>query len=562
MKTMMMGSQGPLSDGVAPSVSITFPAAVPFALTRPNSRRAFLGSNYSRAAFGLQQGALQGVVDFDHEGQGANAVTWLARFAGYTRGQCSLTAGTRTGAQVATQAVTALEALGFSGVTRVDATVTVANSHSLVIGAAMDPSESLRGMWGAQRWDFGPADLSSAANMGATIAMHIVAPASAGRILGVYSLNTTGAAAIRLGIADGPAWAENPSAFSAGVEGLSAIGTDGLRVLMFAEPIAMTASQSKWILARGAGGGNPTVGYRLHSASPTGQGDLTTNERLLSSLVSADPDVEIFTAGAYTHNPDDPPAGGEDGFQVYSQHGFIYEIAVAGEYPADGGLETRWGYHGTYDGGTPTQAAPGDLDGLSETFRHTMPWAATPVDFRIALFDNAADEDGGGALYDWTGESTSLAPIVGVPPLSTFPPLIHEIGPFGCSAGGGYKTVTLVAAPAFDALDILALSMWWGNDDGVTAADTISTNYDPPGAAGAYLSGWVDNGREWCDMVDSGPGARGIDAQYLTDFLGDMPFGDPSAAAPDPFDAAVTDTTPDNHFRHAIRVRRAGMVAA
>jgi len=550
-----------LSVAPLPTLTFTFPESTSFAGTnirRVNMRNALGGGSMSRAAAGFTQGGTFYAVDFSHEGSGANCVTWNTSFAGATRGQAALSTGTQTAATVAAAWVTAMGLLGATGISRVDNVVTVVNATAKVVGASMPADhESLRGMWGAQRHDFGgaPSAATGQATMGPVVSVHSTGPAAAGRIIGVYALTSGGAADIRMGIADGPAYSTTPAAFSNGVEGVTE-ENNGIRLFMLPEPMARTAAADKWISFRASDSGNPTIGFRQHSDSPTGQGDLTTSEQVLSNDDGVnDPATAIYSSGAYTHANEIGP------FSVYSMVGYLYETPVGGEYPADGGFEARYGYHGAYDNGSPSTVGPSTLDALTETFRMVIPWDCNVVSCYEALADNAADEDSGLAFYDF--DLVTLADV----PFTESAPLLYDHGPMGASSGGGYKSATLATPLAITAGQVLGVAINHGNDDGVTPADTITTNWDPPGTAGAYLSGWGSQseglqGREWSDMADSEDVTPSL-AQYLTLTAGEMPVADPDAVWPDPFepdpDPGSTDLLPNNQFRMGLRLSRTGI---
>jgi len=316
----MMGSVHPGGTG-ASSVSITFPASTVFEITAGNLARAFAGATMSRACCGIRQGATLYAIDFLHEGSGANCTTWNTTFAGYTRGQVSLSAGTRTGIEVATAAQTALELLGVSGITRSGATLTIANASSLILGGPRTTTESACGMWGRQKVDCGTALVYSAVN--ATVSIHETTPSTAGRVVGVYISGSNGArsGSMRMGYATGPAYNVAPGAFSDGQEGLATRNGD-VAVLLFAEPIAAPASSDRWIVYRTNAAAAWGVETRTHGSTPVGRGDLTLSERVLINTTITNPATAIFSAGAYTH------VNSATG-TAYAAVGLIYELPTA-----------------------------------------------------------------------------------------------------------------------------------------------------------------------------------------------------------------------------------------
>lgn len=528
-------------------VSITFPDIVVFPLDVFHLRRGLLGSSGSRAWASFVQGSTRYAVDLLHEGSGANCVTWNTSLAGATRGQATLAAGARTGAEWAAAFVTAATALGATGLQRTGATVTIATGSSVLTGAPMTYDPTLRGMWGMQRHSFGTATTPNQLGaMGGTGSVHQTTP-GLGRIIGVY-MRCSGAANVRLGIANGPAYSTTPAAFSGGLEGLSTIGTDPtLRVLRLAEPMAMAAASHKWISFRGVGGGNPSLNYRAFAATPEGRGDTPASEQLLFSTAVSDPATAIYAAGAYTHGSEAGP------YSIYAFVGFIYERPVAGEYVGNGGIVTAIGTHATATAGGPTATVPTAMDAETFGMRHLVPWAANVTDVDVAMVGSEADEDLGLAFYNF---GDVVAPSV------AGATLMRSVGRYGV-AGTGYQRHTLATPLPVAANTILAVYFNAGNVDGVTPTDTISVAYDPDTSAAEYWStAWVDDGRTWNDMDPVGGNGYGQLTEYRTQaFLGgDMPEANPSVAWPSTFAVdASDDNSIRNHLRHRVYLSRDGI---
>mgnify|MGYP002621396642 CR=1 FL=1 len=310
--------------------------------------------------------------------------------------------------------------------------------------------------------------------------------------------------------------------------------------------MAYTASEDKWITLRGAGG--TTVRVRLHGGDPEGNGDFTVDEDLLSRTDINDPNTDIYDGnGEYTHG------GTTIGpFSVYQVSGFVYETPDPTDgYYGDGSIDTWIGYHGTADGGTPSTAGPATLEDLTETFRYDVPWDGNVVEVRYALDNNDASEDGRIAFYDWTSAVAQY-------PTTGTHPLLRDEGRLNASAGGAsYRFYELGSPLAVTGGNVLGICYMWGSTD-AQPASAVTTLWDAGPATGGYLTGWVDNGREWSDMVPEGGEGYDGDAQYLT-LNGDMPQGDPDLPFPDPFDPAPTDFDPNNQFRQAWRFQRDGI---
>ena len=537
------------AGGGSTSVSFTFPAATLFPINDQHLRNAMLGSNMSRAWISFIQGSTRYAFDATHEGSGANCVTWNTALAGATRAQVSLTAGARTGTQNATQFETAIVAAGVTGVSRVGATVTIANASGRLVGAAATYDTSLRGIWGSQRDRFGTASTANAnGNMGGTGSSHLVGPASAGRIIGVY-MRAGGTANVRLGIANGPAYSTTPTAFSGGTE---ALGTRGavdttLVAAIFSEPMAMSAAASLWWSFRGAGGGDPTLRYRNHGSTPEGNGDSVVSRQLLFSTTTSNPATAIYTAGAYTHGAEAGP------YNIYAFGGFIYEIPVAGAYVGDGGIYVGVGTHTTAAAGSPTATIATDMDAETFGMRHPIPWDCSLVAVDVSMAAHSASEDLGFCVYAF---GDVVAPsVLGAT-------LLRSIGRYGV-AGTGYQRHTLSTPLSLTAGQICAVYWNAGNIDGVTPTNTISVYYDPDTGGSEYWStAWIDNGREWNDMDPYGGGGYGQQTEYRTRaaFGGDMPEADPNVTWPstllvDPSD----DNSVRNHLRHRIYLYRQGI---
>lgn len=539
------------SDAPVVGVTLQFVGSIVYPQDTFHLRSALIGGSLSRAWASVVVGGTRYVGSFRHEGSGANAVTWNSSLAGAEHAYVDLDDGEVTAEEAAAAWASEINTLAGINCTVNGSQVFVPNGSDILIGAAMEPDETLRGMRGFQRSNFGgaPSTATTYGPVNGTGSVHLTAPASTGRIIGVYAFDTTGSGAMRMGIADGPAYSTTPAAFSNGQEGLTTLSAGGLRLLILSEPQAMSANANKWISFR-ASGGTEAMGIRNHVGStPTGQGDLVTNERLLVSQTTSNPATPIYTAGAYTHA--NPAAGSP--FQVYTAVGFLYEIPTAGEYVGDGGL-ARWiGFHGPNNMGTPvTLGAAEGLDELSDTMRMPIPWDCSILAYRQSLANNAADEDVGLAFYDWTGIDISVYPA----PAQA--PLLLASGPMGASPGAGMKRFDLPEPLVLSGVSMVGVAATCGNVDGVTPIDTIAVFADEEGAAGAWLTGWVDQATQWSDQADRG--GNGVNTQYLA-IPGNQPFGDPTPDWPDPFQPHATDFTAGNQPRTSILVRRYGMSA-
>lgn len=528
-------------------VSITFVGSTPYVIDDFHLRQALVGATLSRAWASVVQATVRYVVSFDHESSRANPVLWETSLSGASHGFATLTAGARTGAEAAAAWQTAAELLGMTGIVRLGATLTIAGASSFLSGSAMVYDPTQRGIWGMQRSRFGTATTpNQLGDMGGTGTVHVTSPNAVGRILGVY-MRTGGAAAVRLGIANGPAYSTTPTAFSAGVEGTST-NNGGLRLLRLAEPMAMTAAQHKWISFRGAAGGNPQLSYRAHGSTPVGSGDLQVGEQLLFSSTEANPATAIYTAGAYTHS------GGPGPYGIYAFVGFVYELRDAqGHYPGDGGFELEVGTHTTATAGSPTATVATAMDAETFGMRHPVPWDCNVTSVMVSIAGHAADEDLGLCFYNF---GDVVAPSV------AGATLMRDEGRFGV-AGTGYQTHAMSSPLAVTAGTILGVYFNAGNLDGTTPTDTISVYYDPDTSAAEYWStAWIDDGRTWNDMDPVGGGGYGQLTEYRTQAIlgGDMPEGDPTPTWPPTFLVdASDDNSIRNHLRHRVHLSRSGL---
>ncbi len=545
----MMGSVRP-SGRSLPSVTITFPSAIVYTVAPENSARAQLGSNYSRGYFSFTQSGNLIARDFLHEGSGANCTTWNTALAAATRAQISLTAGAKTGIEIATAVESSLTGAGVTGVVRTGAQIRINNASGLNIGAPNVSTEALKGMWGRQKVNCGDAPTFSPVN--GTPSAHITTPATAGRIIGLYISGSNGArtGSMRMGIADGPAYNVAPTAFSNGQEGLVTRNGEHA-VLIFAEPLTMAAAVDKYITWRTNTAAAWGVETRPHASSPVARGDLTVSERVLINTTITNPATPIYTAGAYTHTNS---ATG----QAYAAVGFIYELPTGGAYQGDAGIDTWLGYHGAYNAGTPsTDIGPTTLDGLSDTPRFPVPWTDMRLtELRQGCNAIAATEDFGFGIYDCSASTPTVYP------MSPAPTLLRSIGRANASTGAGYKNV--VVSPAIDLTGVtrVGLGSCAGNIDGSIPATTVTIVYTPPGTGTVWNAGDDgSDGRAWDDALAE-RGGLGVDFQYIAQAAGNNPHGAPANAWPATLDTDATDATFNNHPRIALRLQRAGMVAA
>lgn len=535
------------------SVSVTFPAAHVFPQELFYMRRGWVGSSASRAWASIVQGGTRYVVSFRHQGSGADASAWETQLSGATHAYADLTSGARTGTELASAWASAMTGLGVTGVSAVGDTVTITGASSLLIGSPYTYDNSMRGLWGAQRWDWGTTLFQNQlGNMGGTGSVHVSTPGT-GRILGAY-IATAGTADVRLGVGDGPAYSTTPTDITNVVEGVST-NNSGLRMLLFAEPMSMSAASHKWVLFKGAGGGDPQLNYRAHGATGyEGRGDLGTSEYLVwDSTNGSDPAVAFATGGTYT------PAN-DTSFGIYSMVGLIYELADgSGSYPGDAGLIGQIGYHGGYSDRAHQTTDPAIQVDEAVGFRFPLPaWSdgiITDATIGIEVWDSG--EDVGVGFYDvpdldyiTTGTSARVGPAT-TPFLTT---------------GVGDNTVTLGTPINFsDVSGYFATFINAGDRVGGITLTALSFNYDgDAGSARDWITRWEDNGREWCDFM---PAGSGIGLGHLTEYRtlgaagGDLLYGDPNGTWPATSSGAGGDG-PRNLIRLRYGIAKPGITGA
>lgn len=538
---------------------ITLSGSQVYTLEMMNVSRALGPAQLSRAYFWFTRGGVLYVVDYTHEGQGADPRVWNPSLAGATRISVTLASGTRSASEVAIATTAALVAASVPAI-RNNTAVRIPGASGLTVAPSITTDESQRGMLGCQRSDFGgaPSTPPSFAAVNATVGVHVTTQATAGRILGVYFISSSGARTgnMRLGVADGPAYSLSPGAMSGGVDGV-ATRNGNLYVVWFPEPTACAATANKWLFYKTNAAAGINVAVRPHGSTPTGNGDLTVGEQIVVDATVTDPAVSIFTAGAYT-----PVASAN--VATYAAIGYIYELPTGGLYAGSGGFDTFVGYHGAWNTGTPSTTGPTTLDGLGDTPRQPLPWSGCRITAgRQACAAISATEDFGYIFYDLSATDPAIYP------LNAPAPMLGYIGPINAPTGAGYKQFTC----DIDATGVTQVGMFSnaGNRDGSIPATTVTIAFTAPGPAVAWLDGWVDNGRQWDDMVPE-RGGYGVNAQLLT-LPGGMPFGNPSFLPNDastrpplfltaPPAGGTPDATAQNHPRVAWTVSLRGMVAA
>ena len=517
------------------AIAFTAPAVDVFPLDLFHLRRGLVGSTASRQWFRFRWGGTNYACDTTHQGSGADCVTWNTTCSGFTRIAVSLSAGAKTGTQWATEIAAALVAAGVTTAVSVGARVSIPGGSALAFGGSYD--ETLRGMQGRRRHRLQTGTpLYTAVN--ARVAIHVPAPATAGRIIAAYILDTSGtrSGTIRLAIANGPAYSVANKAITGSVSAVATAGSNDLYAMIPTDPQAMAATADKWVIYKTNTAAAFNVGIRAHGTLFGGsevRGDLVSNERIIIDTTTTNPAVD--DGASYTHTA-------SSSVTTYAAVGFVYEQPNgSGDYYGDASISTWVGFRLDYNIGTPTTIAAATLATINDTPRFPVPWTAVQHRYsRSAAGDNSASEDFGIGVYNMSATTISAFP------LDSAAPLLATIRPMGASSGAGYKTYEW--SPRIDITGVTRIGRFLcaGNVDGVTPPTTISVLAD----AITSTTGWVDQ-REWCDSIDVGGYATNM--QYVgASGTTDMPFADPSpAVSPDPFDTDPTDTNLDNIPRAA-----------
>lgn len=405
-----------VTASVAPSVTIAMPGSDVFQLDEFHARRALVGGTLARGWFAFTHGGTNYVRSFS---QGPTAVltsradptVHVASLAGRSHRYVALGTTSRTPAQVVSDCITSL---ALDGITATDGGVDPSNSgrRLLVIDGASSPvlpatvalDRRERGMWGAQRDDWGTG-ASAAVTLNATGGTtgtgytHTGNPSSqsgmtgrVGRVIGVY-LWAAGSFAPRLAAFTGAAYSLTPGALTTLGQGVAAaISGPGFGGVLF-DAAEFSTSTNLWWTYREDVGGGPR--YRLHGGTPEGRGDAAVSQRLGWDTTASTSSGTAFGA-TYT------PTNNTD-FPIYVSGGVIFELQDAnGNYPADGSIIEYIGdQNPDVNHGVQFDAGVGFLTGETTHQRFIFPawtnYSATA--YRRAVVAIAADETTRPALH-------------------------------------------------------------------------------------------------------------------------------------------------------------------
>lgn len=560
--------------GGAPPPPATVRLALPGSDLIPRTifyaRRGQVGGTLSRAWFAVTVGGVVRVRSFQHNGSRADptGTAGVPALSGLSHRYVNLGASANTAAQVASAVIASLALDGITAVTDgTDAqgrTVLLITADSLTVPPPVDTTDtSLRGMWGAQRDDWGtsPTQNQPGGTTG-TGSIHLGNPSSQpglsgrnGRILAVYMWAHTGHQP-RLAVSSGPAYSASPGAMTLLAQ---AVATDPITDFGMAtfDAVAFAAANNLWAHYRENAAGGPR--YRVHGATPVGRGDQGLNQVLVWDTTSPTSSGTAFGA-TYTPTVDAT-------FNIYIMIGVIYELQDAsGNYHADGSIDTWIGDQNldpTH--GAPFAAGPALIDNETTHHRTIFPnwtnYGAT--EYRRAVAALGADEDSRAVIYGpWADLDF---------PATTPPALIRDIGPVGLIAND-YASVAIspraeLGTESLGADPYVSFGTNYVRDGGAANnVYTLPVFLDAFAGDGSWLNCWEDDGRTWHDHIAGAAGAAitptsGV-IEYRTTSTPGMPIAAPEDPFPDPMAVAAGNDSPPAIAMEALRVQRVGLAAA
>lgn len=552
------------------TVLLALPGSDAFPRDIRHARRGMVGGTLARAWFAVVVGGVTRVRSFQQNGSRADPTgsAGVPALSGLSHRYVNLGASSNTAAQVATAVIASL---ALDGITAVDegtdaegrALIRI-TADSLTIPPAVDTTDTrLRGMWGAQRDDWGssPTQNQPGGTTG-TGSIHLGNPSSQsglagrnGRILAVYMWAHTGHQP-RLAVSSGPAYSASPGAMTLLAQ---AVATDPITDFGMAtfDAVAFAAANNLWAHYRENAAGGPR--YRAHGATPVGRGDQGLNQQLIWDTTSP---TAAGTAFGATYTPTV-----NNTFNIYIMIGVVFELQDgSGNYHADGSIDTWIGDQNldpTH--GTPFDAGPALIDNETTHHRTVFPnwtnYGATA--YRRAVGALGADEDSRAVIYGpWADLNF---------PATTPPPLIRDCGPVGLVAND-YATAAIspraeLGTEVLGTDPYVSIGTNYVRDGGLANnVYTLPVFLDAFAGDGSWLNAWEDDGRTWHDHIPGAWGAAytptsGI-IEYRTTSTPGMPTAAPEDPFPDPMAVAAGNDSPAALAMEAVRVQRAGLAAA
>lgn len=551
------------SGAVATSVSFTVPGSDLFPVDMFHLRRGLVGGTLARSWVAWTHTDGLRVFDIAHGGSSADPTAFVPSLAAATRTAVTLASSTRTAAQVATAIESALVADGIDAVA-VGATITITGIGvaDLVIPPAVDMTdESLRGMWGAQRDDWGDGaaghGLNANGGTGGTGSVHLGALGTAGRILGVYLWTRTDTAATvaRLMASSGPAYSASPGAMTPIVQGEATIQGFGA---IASAAVAVGASTPIWAQYR-SNTATAGIRFRAHGSTPVGRGQLGSGEVLVWDTTASASSSSAF-GSTYTPTVDAT-------FNIYVSIGVVFELPDAqGRYPANGSLTALIGDHNpSVSHGTQFNAGPGILAGETTHQRNAkLPWSdVTATAISRVLGDTASGEDCRAAFYEWADTTH---------PSATPADLVADLGRLGVTAGTGNRRFSLALGTPVDVSSSAIAGDWYSLGFNYTTSSgaaigtlTLPVFLDDVNGDSGWLDAWVDDRETWHDNV-RGASEYALDAgvqEYRTRVsAGNTGMNTTDADDPwvDPMATDASDDSPSAIAIDTITVERTGFV--
>lgn len=548
------------------SVSLALPSSDLFERDLFHAHRGLVGGTLSRAWFAFTFDGDLYIRSFRHNCPGADPTVHVPAMAAASHryvdlGSSAASASDVVDAVIASLALDNITAVADGTDDEGRAIIRISGASSLVVPPAVDTTDNrLRGMWGAQRDDWGQsATQNSNGGSNGTGTTHLGNPSSqsgmsgrAGRVIGLYMFVHTNYRP-RLAVSSGPAYSGSPGAMTILAQGELATATSGFDLVAVAAA-AFAANAQLWLHNRENVGGGPR--YRDFGNTPVGRGDIPVASQHLWDTTGP---MDASTAFGATYTPTV-----NNTFAIYIQCGVIYELQDAsGNYHANGAIDTWIGDQNTDpDHGTQIDVDQNDLN--NETTHHRLRYPNWTnygaVQFRRAMVAIGPDEDSRIAFYGpWANLDFPADPA---------PALLADVGRLGIS-GAGYNTMTFaerveLGTELLGDDPYISVGANYAREGGLdNNAITLPIFLDGFTGDGTFLSAWTDDGRTWHDDIPGANGGRapvsGI-SEYRS--IGpQMPIGDPDTPWPDPFVTDPSDSSPAAIALEAVRVQRVGMAA-
>jgi hypothetical protein len=491
--------------GAETSIAFDVPGSTAYPADLFHVRRGLVGGSLARAWVAFDHDGTTYVPTIRHGGSYADPVEFVASLTGATAVEVDLGASDATPEDVADAIVLALDGEGIAAVAeeavdgRWRVTVTGPGVGNLVIPPDVDTSdESLRGMWGAPRDDWGGGgdgqDLNQNGGTGGTGSVHLGQVGTAGRVIGVYLWTRTDTVAtdIRLWASTGPAYSATPGQMTTLSQGRETIQGFGCTVF---DAVAFGASDELWAHYR-SNTATAGIRFRAFAQTPVGRGQLGSGEVLVWDTTAS---ASAATAAGATYTPT-----ADATFNIYVMIGVVFEVPDGdGNYPANGRLTLLVGDHNPdVNHGTQFDADAATLTGECTAHRIELPdWPQmrlTTLSRVVAAI--GADEDSRAAVYSWADlDLPSTTPATRIADLG--PMDIDAVGRNTLDVGDGLEIGSDAVAER-----TIGFTFNYIRDGGDPTTYALPVFLEPTGD-GSWLDAWTDDREAWHDYV---AGACGI----------------------------------------------------